>query len=497
MCGSAIASTAAAAIAASTALPPARNWSSAVSVASGCEVAAIALAAMAAERRGCWKSRICLSALTLSGRPLPTLPVARKYKVAAMLDAYVYDGLRTPIGRHAGGARAGAARRSAGRRDQGGGRRAIRSSPADYEDAVVGCTNQAGEDARNVARHAVAACAGLPIETGGLTVNRLCGSGLAAMLDTARAAHLRPGRALRRRRRREHEPRALRDGKSESAYAREARMFDSTIGAALSQSARSPRASARTRWPRPPTTSRASTASAARRATASPLASQTEIRPRQGRRVLRQGADAGRACPAQEGRGATVSTRTSIRAPTRRSSGSPELKALNEGGVVTAGNASGINDGAAALIVGTKAAGEKAGAKPLARIVSAAVAGVRAARHGAGPGAGVAEGAGARRACAQGHGRDRAQRGLREPGARLPQAAWASSFDDARVNPNGGAIAIGHPLGASGARLALTAIRQLQRQRRALCARHHVHRRRPGHRLRAGAAVIPSARDQK
>src|ERR1700724_3404633 len=101
-------------------------------------------------------------------------------------DAYVYDGLRTPIGRHAGGLApvrpddllAGVIKELIGRNP---------FKLGDYEDAVVGCTNQAGEDARNVARHA-GLLAGLPIETGGLTVNRLCGSGLAAMLDTARAA---------------------------------------------------------------------------------------------------------------------------------------------------------------------------------------------------------------------------------------------------------------------------------------------------------------------
>src|SRR3984893_19518854 len=92
-----------------------------------------------------------------------------------MQDAYVYDGLRTPIGRHAGGLAPGRPV------DLLGGviKALVGRNPfklGDYEDAVVGCTNQAGEDARNVARHA-ALLAGLPIETGGITVNRLCGSG--------------------------------------------------------------------------------------------------------------------------------------------------------------------------------------------------------------------------------------------------------------------------------------------------------------------------------
>ena len=144
-------------------------------------------------------------------RGLPTLRKRRQHiQGRDPCDAYIYDGLRTPIGRHAGALApvrpddllAGVIKAVVERNP---------FKPADYEDAIVGCTNQAGEDARNVARHA-ALLGGLPIETGGLTVNRLCGSGLAAVLDAARAATLRPGRALHRRRRREHEPRALRHG---------------------------------------------------------------------------------------------------------------------------------------------------------------------------------------------------------------------------------------------------------------------------------------------
>ena len=103
-----------------------------------------------------------------------------------MQDAYVYDGLRTPIGRHAGGL-------APVRPDDllaGVIKELVQRNPfkaSDYEDAIIGCTNQAGEDARNVARHA-ALLAGLPTEIGGLTVNRLCGSGLAAVADAARAA---------------------------------------------------------------------------------------------------------------------------------------------------------------------------------------------------------------------------------------------------------------------------------------------------------------------
>jgi acetyl-CoA C-acetyltransferase len=138
------------------------------------------------------------------------------------------------------------------------------------------------------------------------------------------------------------------------------------------------------------------------------------------------------------------------------------MRPLYEGGVTTAGNASGVNDGAVAMLLGTKAAGEKAGVMPLARVIASAAAGVPPQIMGIGPVA----------AC---------KKVLARSGLTLKDMdiieineAFAAqvlaclkglgiAFDDSRVNPNGGAIALGHPLGASGARLALTAARQLQR----------------------------------
>ncbi|MGZ5141156.1 MAG: acetyl-CoA C-acyltransferase, partial [Burkholderiales bacterium] len=139
-----------------------------------------------------------------------------------------------------------------------------------------------------------------------------------------------------------------------------------------------------------------------------------------------------------------------------------KMKPLYEGGVTTAGNASGVNDGAVALVVGSKNAGAQAGVKPLARIIASAAAGVRPDIMGIGPVAAT-------------------QKVLKRAGLTMKDLdlieineAFAVQVlsclkglgvagDDSRVNPNGGAIALGHPLGASGARLALTAARQLQR----------------------------------
>jgi len=138
------------------------------------------------------------------------------------------------------------------------------------------------------------------------------------------------------------------------------------------------------------------------------------------------------------------------------------LRPLVEGGIVTAGNASGINDGAAALVVGSHAVGDRVGAPPLARVVSAAVAGVEPRVMGLGP------------VPASQKVLDRANLTMADMDVIEINEAFATQVlgclklldiadGDSRINPNGGAIAIGHPLGASGARLALTAARQLQR----------------------------------
>jgi acetyl-CoA C-acetyltransferase len=138
-----------------------------------------------------------------------------------------------------------------------------------------------------------------------------------------------------------------------------------------------------------------------------------------------------------------------------------KLKPLFEGGVVTAGNASGVNDGAAALIIGSQAWGSKKGTKPIAKILAAASAGVDPRIMGVGP------------AYAIPRALERAGLALKDMDIIEINEAFASQvlgclklmnvdFKDARVNPNGGAIAVGHPLGASGARLALTVARELQ-----------------------------------
>jgi acetyl-CoA C-acetyltransferase len=366
-----------------------------------------------------------------------------------MLDAYIYDGLRTPIGRHAGGLApvrpddllAGVIKEVVGRNP---------FKPGDFEDTIIGNTNQAGEDARNVARHALL-LAGLPIETAGLTVNRLCGSGLAAILDTARAATTGMGELFIAGGVESMSRAPFVMAKSETPYQRDYRMFDSTIGA---------------RFPNPKV----------EKAYGADTMAETADNVARDHQITREDSDKfayasqqkyakAKAAGFYEGELLPVAVPSRKKGETNTISADehprPETT-LNEGGVTTAGNASGINDGAAALIIGTKKAGDKVGKKPLARIVSAAVAGVAPRVMGLGPVPAT------EKALA------RAGLTLKDMDVIELNEAFASQvlgclrlmgvdFADDRVNPNGGAIAIGHPLGASGARLALTATRQLHR----------------------------------
>jgi acetyl-CoA C-acetyltransferase len=374
-----------------------------------------------------------------------------------MQDAYIYDGLRTPIGRHAGGLApvrpddllAGVIKTMVERSP---------FKPADFEDAVIGCTNQAGEDARNVARHA-ALLAGLPTSIAALTVNRLCGSGLAALVDAGRAASSGQG-ALFIAGGVESMSRApFVMAKSESAYGRDIRVFDSTIGARFPNPKVGKQYGEDTM---PQTADNVGRDLGIGREASDRFAAASQEKYA---KAKASGFYDGEIAPVVTGskKGAeTVVAQDEHPRPNTTAERLAELKPLFAGGVVTAGNASGINDGAAALIVGTRAAGEKAGAKPIARLVSAAVAGVEPRVMGLGP------------VPASRKALERAGLAMKDIDVIEVNEAFATQVlgclkqldiaeDDARVNPNGGAIAVGHPLGASGARLALTAVRQLQR----------------------------------
>jgi len=375
-----------------------------------------------------------------------------------MTEAFIYDGIRTPFGRHAG---ALAAVRPddllAGTVSTLMARNPFRGE--DVEDVIVGCTNQAGEDCRNVARRA-GLLAGLPVEVAGITVNRLCASGLAAVVDASRSVACGQGdlfiaggvESMSRA------PFAM--AKSESAYGRQVTVFDSTIGSRFSN----PRTTAQYGDHAMPETAdniAADLGITREESDRFAMLSQERFTLAKADSFFRDELDPV-TVPALKHREPTIVTDDEHPRPRTTAEKLASLKPLFKGGVVTAGNASGINDGAAVLFVGSLAVGERAGVAPLARVASAAVAGVEPRVMGLGP-------------------VPSSKKALERAGLSLsdidvieineafaPQVLGCLKLmgidqDDSRVNPNGGAIAIGHPLGASGARLVLTAMRQLQR----------------------------------
>ncbi len=383
-----------------------------------------------------------------------------------MAEAFICEGLRSAIGRY-GGALA------AMRPDDLLGEviRAVMASapsldPTAVDDVIVGCANQAGEDNRNVARMS-ALLAGLPESVGGTTVNRLCGSGLEAVAMAART--IRTGEAdvilaggvesMTRA------PMVM--PKADAAFSRQAEVFDTTIGWRFAN----PRMKAEHGVDSMPET-------------AENVAAEFGIsRADQDAFALRSQERAARAI--ESGRLGQEITPVSILQRKSdpvvfdtdehpRCTSLEGLAALptpfRAGGTVTAGNASGVNDGAAALVIASEAAVERYGLTPRARVLGAAAAGVPPRIMGIGP-APASEKLLARLGIAT---TDLDIIELNEAFAAQALAVTRQLGipDDANVvNPNGGAIALGHPLGMSGARLALTAAIELRNRNlsHALC----------------------------
>ncbi|MCG9057848.1 3-oxoadipyl-CoA thiolase [Laribacter hongkongensis] len=376
-----------------------------------------------------------------------------------MLDAYLYAGLRTPFGRHGGALApvrpddlaAGVLRELLARHGIPGG---------EVEDLILGNTNQAGEDSRNIARHVVL-LAGLPVSVPGQTVNRLCASGLAAVIDAARAVSCNEGSlyAAGGVESMSRAPFVL--AKPEKAYTRDFTMYDSTIGA------RFPNPKIIAQYGNdtmPETADNVAHVYGISREDADTFAAASQTRYEAARQagffadeIVEVSVPTGRKTPPR-----LVTTDEHPR-PESDFAALSRLRPLFEGGVVTAGNASGVNDGAAILLVGDRSVEQRFGLKPMARVLSAAAAGVEPRIMGVGPVEAV------NKALA------RAGLTLADMDIIEINEAFASqvlgclkglgvAFDDPRVNPNGGAIALGHPLGASGARLALTVARELQRR---------------------------------
>ncbi len=382
-------------------------------------------------------------------------------------DAYICDAIRTPIGRY-GGALASV------RADD---LAAIpiaalvsRNPNVDWsalDDVLFGCANQAGEDNRNVARMALL-LAGLPKEVPGSTVNRLCGSSMDAVASAARA--IKSGEVdLVIAGGVENMSRApFVVGKADSAFSRSMRLEDTTIG---------------WRFVNPRMKEMYGTDSMPE--TGEIVAEEYHIsREDQDAFALRsqqRAADAMRACrmseeivavpvPGKKGETTSFSVDEHPRPDTTLEALAKLKPIVKPNGTITAGNASGVNDGASAILLASESAVRKHGLTPKARVVAAAAAGVAPRVMGIGPVPAT------RKVLAK------ANLTIDQMNVIELNEAFASQAlavlrelgipdDAAHVNPNGGAIALGHPLGASGARLITTATYQLQRtkSRYALC----------------------------
>ncbi|RQR38895.1 MULTISPECIES: 3-oxoadipyl-CoA thiolase [unclassified Burkholderia] len=383
-----------------------------------------------------------------------------------MTDAYICDAIRTPIGRYGG------ALKDVRADDLGAvPLKALieRNRNVDWsaiDDVIYGCANQAGEDNRNVARMS-ALLAGLPTAVPGTTLNRLCGSGMDAVGTAARAIKAGEARLMIAGGVESMTRAPFVMGKAASAFARQAAIFDTTIG---------------WRFVNPLMKQQYGVDSMPE--TAENVAVDYDIsRADQDLFALRSQQKAARAqrdgtlaeeivpvtIPQKKGDALVVSVdehprETSLEALAK-------LKGVvRPDGSVTAGNASGVNDGACAVLLANAEAADQYGLRRRARVVGMATAGVEPRVMGIGPA-------------------PAAQKLLRQLGMTIDQfdvielnEAFASqglavlrmlgiADDDPRVNPNGGAIALGHPLGASGARLVTTALHQLERTagRFALC----------------------------
>ncbi len=373
-------------------------------------------------------------------------------------EAFIYDGGRTAFGRHAGALSPVRPDDLLAHTIKTIVERNAFAADA-YEDVIMGNTNGAGEDCRNVARFALLR-AGLPTTVAGLTVNRLCGSGLAATLDAARGVKVGEGDLFLAGGVESMSRAPLVISKAHSAFDRGQQIADSTLGARFTNPAY---AAAFGNDTMPQTADNIASDLGISREDSDSFAAASQAKYEAARadgffqeEIIPIEVPQGRKKPPL-----TVDADEHPR-PTSTLDALSGLRTLADGGVVTAGNASGINDGAAALIVGNAAIGEKYGVKPRVRIIAGAVAGVEPRVMGFGPVFAI------RKALVRA-GLELADMDIIEINeAFAPQVLGCLKmleveFDDSRVNPNGGAIAIGHPLGASGARIAITAMRQLER----------------------------------
>jgi len=380
-----------------------------------------------------------------------------------MKDAFIIDAIRTPFGKFGGTL-------STIRTDDLGAiaiKEVCRRQPSipldAYDDVIMGCANQAGEDNRNVARMCLL-LAGLPWSVPGETVNRLCSSGMSAVIHATRAIKADDGDVFIAGGV-EHMTRGpFVISKVSKAFGRDAQMHDSSFG-----------------WRFVNKKMKELYGTEGMGSTAENLAELYNIsREDQDKFALWSQLKAAKA----QSSGRLAEEIVSVSIPQRKKDPiifdsdefiranstmeglaklRPAFKKIEDGGTVTAGNASGLNDGAAAMIVASEAAINKYSLKPMARIVSSAVVGVEPRIMGIGP-------VGASKKALAKAGLTLDQMGIIEFNEAFSAQALSVSRnlgladDDPRINPNGGAIAIGHPLGVSGTRILQTAAIELHKQ---------------------------------
>ncbi|MFN3955581.1 MAG: 3-oxoadipyl-CoA thiolase [Pararhodobacter sp.] len=372
-----------------------------------------------------------------------------------MTEVFICDYIRTPIGRYGGAL-------SSVRTDDLGAvpLRALmeRNADADWEaveDVIFGCANQAGEDNRNVARMSLL-LAGLPLAVGGTTINRLCGSGMDAILAAARAVKAGEAELMIAGGVESMSRAPFVMPKATTAFSRDTAIYDTTIGWRFVNPAME-RAHGTDSMPQTGQNVADDYGITREAQDAMALASQTKAALAWSNgRLAREIAPV--TVPQRKGEPLSVERDEHPRAITAEALA--KLRPLFPNGSVTAGNASGVNDGAAALVIASEAAARRHGLTPIARVLGGAVAGVAPRVMGIGPAP-----ASAKLMARLGLTQDQfdvielneafAAQGV----ATLRQLGIAD--DDPRVNPNGGAIALGHPLGMSGARITGTAALEL------------------------------------
>ena len=390
-----------------------------------------------------------------------------------MNHAFICDAIRTPFGRYGGAL-------SSVRTDDLGAipLKALmaRNPNVDWlavTDVIYGCVNQAGEDNRNVA-HMASLLAGLPMELPGATINRLCGSGLDAIGTAARAIKAGEATMMIAGGVESMSRAPFVFGKAESAFSRAAQMYDTTIGWRFVNKLMKEKYGVDAM---PETAENVATEFNISREDQDKMALASQLKAVAAQKLGYFDAEITPVTIAQKKKGSSGSEGDAIVVSKDEHPRETSVEALAKlkgavrpDGSVTAGNASGVNDGACALLMADESTAAKNGLTPRARIVGMATAGVAPRIMGIGP-------APATQKVLALTGLTLAQMDVIE----LNEAFAAQGLavlrllglqdDDPRVNPNGGAIALGHPLGASGARLATTAVNQLHRTggRYALC----------------------------